>query len=185
MEAMGAASTILRIATAGDQCSTKLITFAGQCRPAEDEITEIAKYVSLNASILRQLAGFVDDGPRIEEHTGTEHEGVIAGLRAESNESKMAVFNNQGVGTVMALARKYKELFNRLNEALQKVTAEFTVHPGSPEQIKLTQWGLLKWPFLQSETDAMRGNLSNNNGTLMLMLQLATLAQSRWTRQRQ
>ncbi|KAJ5371550.1 Glucose-methanol-choline oxidoreductase N-terminal [Penicillium concentricum] len=67
MEAIGAASAILAIATAGVQCSVKLMTFAGQVKTAPEQINMVAEEVSLNASILQQL------GELAKENVETKH----------------------------------------------------------------------------------------------------------------
>ncbi|PLB46527.1 hypothetical protein P170DRAFT_477408 [Aspergillus steynii IBT 23096] len=179
MEAIAAASAILGIATAGVQCSIKLVTFASQVKSAEEEVTHIAEEVSLNASILQQLAELAKDGLENEQAPGNGTHGDLDIHDAKNDQSRRGIFNAAGLATVMNLAEKCKDIFDHLNESIQKASAQTSSDSEAPGQVKLTRFTMLKWPFLKPEMEALQAQLRDVKGTLMLMLQVAMLAYSR------
>ncbi|KAK1149669.1 hypothetical protein N8T08_005221 [Aspergillus melleus] len=177
MEAIRAASAILGIATAGVQCSIKLLTFAGHGKSAEEEITHIAEDVSLNASILQQLGDLVKDSEGNEQTriggNGDDHDerqSLVADIHDARYESKRGIFNAVGLATVMKLAERCREIFDTLDEAVQRATAQSGSTPGTLGRLEM-----LRWPLLRPETEALRGQLRDVKGTLMFMLQLGML----------
>ncbi|KAH8422444.1 uncharacterized protein LDX57_000199 [Aspergillus melleus] len=183
MEATGAASAILGIATTGAQCSIKLLTFAGHVKSAEEEITHLAEDVSLNASILQQLGDLVKDGEGNEQarfggsNDGhDERESLVADIHdARYDESKKGIFNAVGLATVMKLAERCRAIFDTLDEAIQRATAQSGSTSRTPGQVTLGRLAMLRWPLLRPETEAVRCQLRDIIGTLMFMLQLGML----------
>lgn len=183
MEAVGAASAILSIATVGVQCSMKLMTFAGQIKTAPEQITKIAKDVSLNASILQQLGELakenVGNGLPISDDKDGSNDDMNSVHDAETAASNQSIFNAKGLGTVMSLAKNCEEIFISLDQSLRKASKQLRAKPGTSGKVKLSHAEKLKWPFLLPGMDTMRNELQNVKGTLMLMLQVAMLAYSR------
>lgn len=185
MEAVGAASAILAIATAGVQCSVKLVTFAGQVKTAAEQITMVAEEVSLNASILQQLGELakekVENEPPASDDNGnnTTNNTVESVHDAKTTVSKQSIFNATGLETVMTLAKKCEEIFELLNQSLRKTSKQLHAKSGTSGKVKLRRTEMFKWPFLAPGMDTMRSELRNVKGTLMLMLQVAMLAYSR------
>ncbi|KNG80955.1 hypothetical protein ANOM_011567 [Aspergillus nomiae NRRL 13137] len=183
MEALGAASAILSIATVGAQCSVRLISFAAQVKTASERITRIAEDVSLNTSILQQVGELIkqsiDGGElpdRWENEGDQEQHSMVAGEGAKSTEAKQGVFNTSGLETTMKIATKCKDIFSGLNERLQNASRQLSNGSGKIVRVKLTRVERLKWPFLQPEIDTMRDELKDARGTLTLMFQVAMLA---------
>ncbi|KAB8211770.1 hypothetical protein BDV34DRAFT_184261 [Aspergillus parasiticus] len=183
MEALGAASAILSIATVGAQCSVRLISFAAQVKTASERITRIAEDVSLNTSILQQVGELIkqsiDGGElpdRWENEGDQEQHSMVAGEGAKSTEAKQGVFNTSGLETTMKLATKCEDIFSALNERLQNASRQLSHGSGKIVRVKLTRVERLKWPFLQPEIDTMRDELKDARGTLTLMFQVAMLA---------
>ncbi|KAJ5369098.1 Glucose-methanol-choline oxidoreductase N-terminal [Penicillium cataractarum] len=185
MEAVGAASAILAIATAGVQCSVKLVTFAGQVKTAAEQITMVAEEVSLNASILQQLGELakenVENEPPASDDNGnnTANNTVESVHDTKTTVSKQSIFNATGLETVTNLAKKCEEIFELLNQSLRKASKQLHANSGTSGKVKLSRTEMFKWPFLAPGMDTMRSELRNVKGTLMLMLQVATLAYSR------
>lgn len=185
MEAVGAASAILAIATAGVQCSVKLVTFAGQVKTAAEQITMVAEEVSLNASILQQLGELakenIEDKPPVSDDNGnnTINNTVESLQDTKTTVSKQSIFNATGLETVMNLAKKCEEIFESLSQSLRKASKQLHVKSGTPGKVKLSRTEMFKWPFLAPGMDTMRSELRNVKATLMLMLQVAMLAYSR------
>lgn len=183
MEAVGAASAILSIATVGVQCSMKLMTFAGQIKTAPDQITKIAEEVSLNASILQQLGELakenVGNGPPTSDDKDSSNDDMKSVHDAETAASKQSIFNAKGLGTVMSLAKNCEEIFNSLDQSLRKASKQLCAKLGNSGKVKLSHAEKFKWPFLLPGMDTLRNELQHVKGTLMLMLQVAMLAYSR------
>jgi hypothetical protein len=184
MEAIGAASAILAIATAGVQCSVKLATFAGQVKTAPEHINMIAEDVSLNASILQQLGALANENLQ-DEHLPDEKDGEDEEddkgntIHNVNSVSKQSIFNKAGLETVMQLARKCEEIFKSLDRSLGIASKQLLAKTGILGKVKLSRTEMFKWPFLLPGIDTMRNELKNVKETLMLMLQVATLAYSR------
>lgn len=184
MEAVGAASAILGIATAGVQCSVKLVTFAGQVKTAPEQIASIAEDVSLSANILQQLGELTKENleyePRVSDNNGTNATNNNVKPDHDSNRpvSKQSVFNATGLETVVSLAKKSEVIFESLNQSLRKASKQLHEKSGI-SKVKLSSAEMFKWPFLFPEIESMRNELSSIKGTLMLMLQVAMLAYSR------
>ncbi|KAB8277789.1 hypothetical protein BDV30DRAFT_168124 [Aspergillus minisclerotigenes] len=191
MEALGAASAILSIATVGAQCSVRLISFAAQVKTASERITRIAEDVSLNTSILQQVGELIkqsiDGGElpvRWENEGAQEQHSMVAGEGAKSTETKQGVFNASGLETTMKIATKCEDIFSALNDRLQNASRQLSHGSGKIVRVKLSRVERLKWPFLQPEIDTMRDELKDARGTLTLMLQVAMLAYSSKAMQR-
>ncbi|KAE8329780.1 hypothetical protein BDV39DRAFT_202726 [Aspergillus sergii] len=183
MEAVGAASAILSIATVGAQCSVRLISFAAQVKTAPERITHIAEDVSLNTSILQQVGELIkqsiDGGElpdRRENEGDQEQHPMVAGEGSKPTEAKQGVFNASGLETTMKIATKCKDIFSALNDRLQDASRQLSHGSGKIVRVKLSRVERLKWPFLQPEIDTMRDELKDARGTLTLMLQVAMLA---------
>ncbi|OGM44534.1 hypothetical protein ABOM_006769 [Aspergillus bombycis] len=180
MEAVGAASAILSIATAGVQCSVRLISFAAQIKTAPERITHIAEDVSLNTSILQQVGELIKqsaDGGELpgcpENEGGQEQHSRIAGEGTKPTEAKQGVFSAAGLATTMKIATKCEGIFSVLDDLLHKASRQLSQGPGKTVQVKLSRVQRLKWPFLQPEMDTIRNELKDARGTLTLMLQVA------------
>lgn len=185
MEAIGAASAILAIATAGVQCSVKLVTFAGQVKTAPEQITMVAEDVSLNASILQQLGELSKENVENEHPvsdgnvSNTTNNNVKPVPDTKATISKQSVFNTTGLETVLKLAKKCEEIFKSLDQSLGKASRQLHANSRISGKVKLSRAEMFKWPFLLPGMDTMRNELRNVKGTLMLMLQVAMLAYSR------
>ncbi|KAJ5817461.1 Glucose-methanol-choline oxidoreductase N-terminal [Penicillium robsamsonii] len=182
MEAIGAASAILAIASAGVQCSVKLVTFAGQVKTAPEQINMVAEDVSLNASILQQLGELAKENVGIEPSASDDKDdnGNNTNVKSVSiTTSKQSIFNTAGLETVTHIAKKCKEIFESLDESLRTASKQLHAKPRILGKVKLSRAERFKWPFLLPEIDTMRNELGNVKGNLMLILQIAMLAYSR------
>lgn len=184
MEAIGAASAILAIATAGVQCSVKLVTFAGQVKAAPDQITMVAEDVSLSASILQQLSELAKENveyePRESDGSGNDTTNSNVNPVHDTNAGgSKHIFNAAGLETVLHLAKKCEEIFEALNQSLRKASKQLHEKSRISSKLKLSRAEMFKWPFLLPGIDTMRSELRTVKGTLMLMLQVAMLAYSR------
>ncbi|KAI2856480.1 hypothetical protein CBS147321_4187 [Aspergillus niger] len=193
MEAVGSASAIIGIATTGIQCSIKLLTFADQIKSAPDEIANIAEDISVNASILQQLGGLADEAlfheqaaPNTSINTNISNgKSRVANSEStdigdtESHEPQNGIFNAAGLAIVINLASKCNAIFERLEEGLRKASKQLRADTQNKDRFKLSRAEMVKWPFVKPQMDAMRAELRDAKGTLMLMLQVAMLRYSK------
>ncbi|KAI2832838.1 Formate/nitrite transporter family protein [Aspergillus niger] len=193
MEAVGSASAIIGIATTGIQCSIKLLTFADQIKFAPDEIANIAEDISVNASILQQLGGLADEAlfhkqaaPNTSINTNISNGKSRVGNSestdigdTESHEPQNGIFNAAGLAIVINLASKCNAIFERLEEGLRKASKQLRADTQNKDRFKLSRAEMVKWPFVKPQMDAMRAELRDAKGTLMLMLQVAMLRYSK------
>ena len=187
MEAVGAESAIRGIATTGIQCSIKLITVAGLVKSAQDEITDVAKDVLVNASILQQLGQLAKDRISHEQtalYTNANNDklkipdSVTTGDAERSTETQHGIFNAAGLAVVLKLATECNDIFSRLNEALQETSKALSANTDGQTRIKATQAGMVHWPLTQPQIDGLQARLRDAKVTLMLMLQVAMLRYS-------
>lgn len=184
MEAVGAASAILGITTAGVQCSVKLVTFAGQVKIAPEQIGFIAEDVSLSASILQQLGELAKENmgyePRVSDDNGNATNNNVKPVHdINTTAPKQSIFNATGLETVLNLAKKCEKVFESLNKSLRKASKQLHERTCTSGTVKLSRAEIFKWPFLFPGINTLRNELGSTKGTLMLMLQVAMLAYSR------
>ena len=159
MDGISCAASVLAIATTGVQLSIKLVSFAAQVSTAPERVTSIGNDVSLVAGLLQQLGEL---------------------MREETSPNSVSIFNQAGLDTTMYSANICHRIFQDLQQAIFKASTQLRdskkVMGG---KIKLTATEKAKWPFLQPKIDILRQDLQEAKGTLMLMLQVTSLAFSK------
>ena len=167
MEAVGAAASILAIAGAGIQISTKLITFADQVGTASKTIQAVGTDVSVTAGTLLQLGDLMKKQPK-------------------TNSSRM--FWPDQVENIVSISTRCNEIFDRLKHILSKASQQLRdVYESTPKgpdpspKIKLSKVEQLRWPFLKLSTDPLLSELRDAKGTLMVILQVVHLRHAQVT----
>lgn len=164
MDGVSAAASIIGVANAGLQVSIKLVTLASQIRTAPQRISAIADDISLTSGILHQLADLIN-------HSVKNEDGK------EDN-----IFSAGGLQTAQALADTCIRLFEEIENDLKKASQQIGSRGVSiGKRIALSRFERVKWPFLQPRMDELRSALGEAKSTLMLVLQVTTLAYSRKT----
>ena len=161
MDGVSAAASVLAIGTIGVQVSIKLIAFANQVGTASDRIQSIGSDVSLTANVLQQLSELMS--------------------KRDENEAT-SIFSENALTTTHASASACKKVFTELEEVLRKASKQLRAsgHNAPPGQkIILSKYEALKWPFLQPSIASLRTALGDARETLMLILQVTTLAYSK------
>ncbi|KAJ5785313.1 Glucose-methanol-choline oxidoreductase N-terminal [Penicillium pulvis] len=182
MEAVGAASVILGIATAGLQCSLKLMTFAGQVKIAPEQIGIVAEDVSLIANILKQLGELVKQnieykGVSDDNGYSNTNKNIAWVHDIDTTISKKSIFIAPGLEKVIGLARQGETIFELLNQSLHKASQQ--LHENSETSDKVKSAETFELPVLFPEIVTMHFELRNIKGKLILMLQVAMLVYSR------
>jgi len=157
MDGISAAASVVAVATVGIQISIKLTTFSLQVGTASDRIRNIGADVSLTSNVLQQL-------------------GDLLKAKVDDNEST-SIFNAHGRMSTQNCADTCNRIFRELEAALKKASRQ--IRSGSHvtgEKVMLSKLESLKWPFLQPSFDGLRSELRDSRETMMLILQVTTLA---------
>ena len=160
MDGLSIAASIAGIATAGVQVSIKLVSLAAQISTASDRVSSIANDISLTSGVLHQLGELVN--------RRTEDDGI-------------GILNREGLETTKVSAAMCERVFQQIAKEVKRASEHLRKHrPGrgtmSGERIELSASEKAKWPFLQPNIDTLRTDLRDAKSTLMLLLQVATLA---------
>ena len=156
MDPVSAAASVLAISAAGVQVSIKLVSLATQISTASDRITSIGNDVSLVSGILQQL-------------------GDLMGQKDSTYDTK--IFNEAGLQTTMHSANMCQQIFHDLRLAASDASMQLRAcKKPTGGKFKLSVTEKAKWPFLQPKIDGLRQDLQEAKGTLMLMLQVTSLA---------
>ena len=159
MDGISVAASVISIATAGIQLSVRLITLSTQISSASERVSAVANDVSLTAGILHQLGELMT-----QKVTG---DGV-------------SIFSQGGLETTRTSAAICERIFQEVEKEFGRASTQLRgCKKVSGGKIKLSKSEKLKWPFLQPSIDLLRADLREAKGTLMLMLQVATLALSK------
>ncbi len=159
MDGVSIAANIVALATAGVTIAIKLVTLATQISTASERVTSIGNDISLTAGVLHQLGELmtqktIDDG--------------------------ISIFNQGGLETTRTSAAMCQRIFEEVENELKKATEQIRgCKRLTGGKIKLSRTEKAKWPFLQPSIDVLRADLRETKGTLMLMLQVTSLALSK------
>jgi hypothetical protein len=158
MEAIGAAASILAIAGAGIQISIKLVTLASQIQTAPKRIRAIGDDISLTSGILQQLAELMKESSTHQERGAS-------------------IFSDSGLRTTRACASTCERLFQDVEHEMRHASKQISTRGfDAGAKVVLTKTERLTWPFLQPSMDNVRNELREAKATLMLVLQVTTLA---------
>ena len=159
MDGISIAASIISIATAGIQISIKLVTLSTQISSASERVSSIGNDVSLTSGVLHQLGELMT-----QKATG---DGV-------------SIFSQGGLETTRTSANMCERIFREIENEFRRANAQLRgCRKSAGGQIKLSKSEQLKWPFLQPSIDILRADLREAKGTLMLMLQVTSLALSK------
>ena len=167
MEALGAAASILAVASAGIQISLKLIAFADQVSTAPKRIQNIGTDVSVTAGTLQELGELMEKLPK---------------------KKSAEMFNLDQVRNIEASSARCQAIFDELKDILGKASRQLRdvyqptskSHDTSPK-IKLSRLERTKWPFLQPSMEPLLSALRDAKGTLTLILQVVHLRHAHTT----
>lgn len=162
MDGVSVAASILGIAAAGFQVSIKLVTLTNQISTASERVNSIRDDVSLTSGVLHQLGELMNP-----KSTGDGGDGI-------------SIFSQGGLETTRTSAamceRIFQEVENEAKKASEQIGGTRKLNGG---KIKLSRMEKAKWPFLQPRIDVLKTDLREAKGTLMLMLQVTSLALSK------
>lgn len=165
MDGVSVAASIVGIATAGVQVSIKLVTLATQISTASDRVSSIGNDVSLTSGVLHQL-------------------GELMTQKGTGDGDGVSILNQQGLETTRVSAAMCQRIFQDIEKEVKNASEQLRRYkPGkgrmTGEKIELSPIEKAKWPFLQPRIDTLRADLRDAKSTLMLMLQVASLALSK------
>lgn len=165
MDGVSVAASIVGIATAGVQVSIKLVTLATQISTASDRVSSIGNDVSLTSGVLHQL-------------------GELMTQKGTGDGDGVSILNQHGLETTRVSAAMCQRIFQDIEKEVKNASEQLRRYkPGKGrmtcEKIELSVFEKAKWPFLQPKIDTLRADLRDAKSTLMLMLQVASLALSK------
>lgn len=160
MDGVSIAASIIGIATAGVQVSIKLVTLATQISTASDHVSAVGNDISLTSNVLRQLGDL---------------------MAQETADAGISILNEEALKTTKTAADTCENIFSEVEKEVKRASKQLRRYkPGLGkmlgEKIKLSTIEKTKWPFLQPRIDGLRADLRDAKSTLVLLLQLATLA---------
>ncbi|KAF6225842.1 hypothetical protein HO133_009844 [Letharia lupina] len=163
MDGVSIAASIVGIATAGVQVSIKLVTLASQISTASDRISSIGNDISLTSGVLHQLGELIN---------------------RKTTDDGISILNQDGLKTTKTSAAMCERIFQEVEKEMKRASEQLRRYkPGqgrmSGEKIELSMTEKAKWLFLQPSIDRWRADLRDAKSTLMLMLQVASLALSK------
>lgn len=163
MDGVSIAASIVGIATAGVQVSIKLVTLASQISTASDRISSIGNDISLTSGVLHQLGELIN---------------------RKTTDDGISILNQDGLKTTKTSAAMCERIFQEVEKEVKRASEQLRRYkPGqgrmSGEKIELSMTEKAKWLFLQPSIDRWRADLRDAKSTLMLMLQVASLALSK------
>ena len=143
------------------QISIKLITLASQISTASESISSIGNDVSLTSRVLHQL-------------------GELMTQKAADNDIGISIFSQEGLETTKSSASMCKRIFEEIDQAMKKASEQLRSNGRfTGSKTKLSRTEKARWPFLQPSIESLRIDLREAKGTLMLILQVTTLAFSK------
>ncbi len=160
MDGVSVAASIVGIATAGVQVSIKLVNLATQVKTASDRVSSIANDISLTSGVLHQLGELMNQ---------------------KTTDGGISILSQHGLETTKRSAAMCERIFQEIEKETKKASVQLrNFKPGrgrmSGEKIELMMFEKARWPFLQPNIDILRVNLRDAKSTLMLMLQVMSLA---------
>ncbi|KAL8684370.1 MAG: hypothetical protein Q9224_006399 [Gallowayella concinna] len=159
MDGVSVAASLVGISAVGCQIAIKLYTLATQISTASERISSISNDVSLTSGVLQQL-------------------GELMTQKAAGDGT--TIFSQGGLETTKTSAAMCESIFKEIEQAARDASQQIrgrSKFVGG--KIKLSKSERLKWPFLQPSIDTLKNDLREAKGTLMLMLQVTSLALSK------
>ena len=158
MDGVSIAASIVGIASAGAQVSIKLVTLAKQISTASDRVSSIGYDVSLTSGVLHQLGDL---------------------MTQKTTDNGISIFSEGGLESTRLSAQVCERIFHQVETEAKKASEQLRdCKQGrlTGGKIKLSRAEKAKWPFLQPSVDTLRADLREAKGTLMLILQVTSLA---------
>ena len=158
MDGVSVAASLVGIGAVGCQIAIKLYALATQISTASDRISSISNDVCLTSSVLQQLGEL---------------------MKQKAADDGTSIFSQSGLKTTKTSAIMCENIFKAIEQALNEASKQIRGRASVVSKIKLSKLEKAKWPFLQPSIETLRTDLREAKGTLMLMLQVLTLAFSK------
>ena len=153
MDGISVAASITSIAAVGVNVSISLYSLATQINTASERITSISNDISITASVLQQIVELLQQ------------------------KSSPAIFSLNGLETTLVAATACRRIFEQVEKDAKDASRQLrTCKRDWLGKVELSRTERLRWPFLHRRMDTLRNELQEAKGTLMLMLQISSLA---------
>ena len=152
MAEVGVIASALQIADIGVRLSLRLYTFGETVASADKSIIAISEHVSLTSSVLKELGQTLD------------------------KDQTSRICSRNAVQTADSIVKQCQKIFQEMDYVLVKKFAN-TKSTEKDRRVKAAQTlERLKWPFIKAKIDLLMSNLEKEKSTLVLMLNVITLA---------
>ncbi|KAL8655718.1 MAG: hypothetical protein Q9210_000699 [Variospora velana] len=158
MDGVSIAGSLVSIGAAGCQIAVKLYTLATQINTASERVSSISNDIFLSSGVLQQL------GELLTQKTDTD--GIT-------------IFTQSSLDITRTSASICEKIFKEVEKALKDASEQIRDRRRLAGKIKLSRSEKAKWPFAQPSIEALKNDLREAKGTLMLMLQVTGLAFSK------
>lgn len=155
MDEISEKSRIFAVAAAGIQLSIKLIAFAEEDGAKPDRMSSLGHDIATTSGVLRQLGEFMSAGP---------------------DETK-ALVSPSGLQATMKSAVACNAVFDGIHNAFTALVDTTVLEPGTG--MSTSPVYIVHRPFWQPHVNALWNDLQDLRLTLMLQLQITTLASCR------
>ena len=163
MDGISVTASVVSIASAGAQLSITLVTLGTQVKTASERIMSVSNDISVTSSVLHQL-------------------GDLMSQNNSRSETSTNIFSRSGLETTRASALCCKRIFEQIKNQARRASVQLRSRKRPRrDRIELTMMEKAKWPFFQPKMHSLREDLKEAKGTLMLMLQVSSLALSKRT----
>jgi hypothetical protein len=155
LEIIGIAASIVQIAELGAKLSVKLFTVSRTIKGAQRSIQGISEEIAVTSTVLRQL--------------GTELEKDVQG----------DLYSTEAITTTKGIMAGCQDIFKQLNRAISTDGQDAPGGGGAATGPSATLTDLkkrLKFTFMESQIDGMRGKLERFKSSLLVMLNLLIFA---------
>ena len=106
--------------------------------------------------------------------------GELMTQKGSDNDTGISIFSQGGLETTKSSVSVCQRIFEEIEKAMKTASEQLRSRGQfTGGKIKLSKTEKAKWPFLQTSTETLRIDLREAKGTLMLMLQVTTLAFSK------
>lgn len=158
MAELGIVASALQIADLGIRLSLRLYTFGETVAGADKSIISVSKEVSLTSTVLKEL------GQTLEK------------------DQTARICSPNAVQTAESIAKECRGIFQDMDQVLVKKFAN-TKSAEKDRRIKAAQTlERLRWPFIKGKIELLTSNLERQKSTLVLMLNVITLAKQEYER---
>ena len=145
MAGIGEASAIIAVSQLGISLSTALIGYVGEVKDAGPHIQRVADEISSTCDRLKELGDLVEQNPTT------------------------CLFSQEGLRKSERLASSCQSVIDEIRQALKKADVEVNSKSFSSDELDISRFSKLYWPFIRNKLELPRTELSRLKIDLLLL----------------